>query len=234
MARYRTLLLGLIVSLALPSAVRANALDFGFAGGIVAFTSKPGTGMLTDNPAIKLGKTKGKLSTLNFVGSIPGGPHFSAANLGTVLFTTGFALPGATSSLIDYVPGGSIFVKATKPFGAGPNKIKAGTLLFTGWFSGVQSFTIFHQPGGGPRALIGDLDGLIETTYANPHLLALLGLPPVSYGSFQSFEIDVSMGLNGGAVASGTMLVTPEPGTLALMGTGLLSLAGFIRRVRKT
>ena len=235
MSRYRVVLFALVVSLVVPAAVRADALDFGFVKGLVAFSSTTGTGLLTNNPkAPKIGKTKAVLSTLNFVGAIPGGKSFSGKALGTVQYTTGFALSGATSSLIKYGAGGSIIIKATKTFGTGVNKILAGTLLFTGFFSGTQNFAI-TQIGGGPKpGHKGVLTGNVSTTFASPKLLALLGLSPVAGGIFKSLEIDVSISQNGGAVTSGFMVVSPEPATLALAGTGLLSLAGLLRRKKKS
>lgn len=231
MSRYRVALFALIVSLAIPAAVRADALEFGFAKGIVAFSSTAGTGYLTNNPASQIGKAKGKRSTLNFVGAFPGGKSFSAPSLGTVQFTTGFALSGATNSLIQYAKGGSIIIKATKAFGKGVNKITPGSVLFTGSFTGTQNFAITQ--GKCKKCFSGVLTGNVGTTFANPHLLALLSLSPVAGGIFKSIEIDVSFGRNGGAVTNGFLIVTPEPGTLALAGTGLLSIAGLLRRKKR-
>ena len=42
-----------------------------------------------------------------------------------------------------------------------------------------------------------------------------------------TYAVDIS--LRGGVVSSGEVLV-PEPGTLTLLGTGLLTMAGFLRR----
>ena len=40
----------------------------------------------------------------------------------------------------------------------------------------------------------------------------------------------INMGANGGLIGSSDTLVTPEPGTLGLLGTGLVGLAGLVRR----
>ena len=227
-----------------PATVRANGirpgtplpapkkLDFGFAGGVVSFGSKTGTGFLSDDPArTKKTTTKGKPSTLTLIASLPNGKSFTGSNLGRVLFTTGFAEPGATNNLITYAPGGSITITSSKKLGTGPHAVPSGSILFSGFFTGLQSFVI--TKGKCKNCFTGLLNGDTKATFVSPNLLALLGLPPVVNGVFNSIEFDLSLKLQGASLHSGTLVVTPEPGTLTLAGTGLLSLAGLIRR-RKT
>ncbi len=45
-----------------------------------------------------------------------------------------------------------------------------------------------------------------------------------------SFNNDFSFGMERNRAISGDTISTPEPGTLGLLGTGLLGLAGIIRR----
>jgi len=40
----------------------------------------------------------------------------------------------------------------------------------------------------------------------------------------------ISMGVGRNGTVSGDTIVTPEPGTLGLLGTGLIGLAGIVRR----
>lgn len=40
----------------------------------------------------------------------------------------------------------------------------------------------------------------------------------------------INLGANGGILGSSDTIVTPEPGTLGLLGTGLVGLAGIVRR----
>ena len=208
--------------------VTPNKLVFGFAGGIVAIGSKPGSGIITNNPLLtKKGTTKAKVSTLNLVSSTPKGKSFTG-NMGSVIFTTGFALPGATKSLINYAPGGSISIFTSKKLGTGKLALQAGSILFSGFFSSIQSFTI--TKGTCKLCLLGVLSGDTKATFINSKLLTLLGLPQLSGGTFKALEFDISLKLQGGGVQSGGMVVTPEPGTLVLAGTGLISLAGLIRR----
>jgi hypothetical protein len=211
-----------------PAKPAPNKLTFGFAGGTVSFGSKPGSGIITNNPLLtKKTSTKGKASTLNYISSIPNGKSFSGS-MGSVLFSTGFALPGATSKLISFAPGGSISILSSKKLGTGVNSLKAGSILFSGFFSGIQQFSI--TKGTCKLCFTGLLTGDTKATFINPSLLALLGLPPLAGGTFKALEFDISLKLQGGGVQSGGIVVTPEPGSLFLTGTGLMTLAGLIRR----
>ena len=208
--------------------VTPKKLVFGFTGGIVTFGSKPGSGIITNNPVFtKKGGVKPRVSTLNLVSSTPKGKSFTG-NMGSVIFTTGFALPGATKSLINYAPGGSISIFTSKKLGTGKSALQAGSILFSGYFNSIQSFVI--TKGTCKLCYTGVLSGDTKATFINSKLLTLLGLPTLSGGTFKALEFDISLKLQGGAVQSGGMVVTPEPGTLVLAGTGLISLAGLIRR----
>jgi hypothetical protein len=206
-------------------------LDFGFKGGIISFTSAAGTGFLSNNPALTTHTlTHGKASTLILVAALPGGKSFAGSNLGSVVFTTGFAEPGATNSLVTYAPGGSIIITSSKKIGTGPHAVPAGTLLFSGFFSGPEAFTI--TKGICKLCYSAVLSGDTKSTFVSPTLLALLGLPQLNNGVFTSIDLDLSLRFQGAGVTNGSLVITPEPGTLALAGTGLLSLAGMIRRKR--
>jgi len=47
---------------------------------------------------------------------------------------------------------------------------------------------------------------------------------------FGSGTVQISMGVGQAGVVSGDTIITPEPGTLGLLGTGLVGLAGIVRR----
>ena len=73
-----------------------------------------------------------------------------------------------------------------------------------------SSATLFKGSFNGSATIIGSA---IQVTYA------LNGVPVI--GGFQ---------ISAGGVVSGDTIVTPEPGTLGLLGTGLVGLAGIVRR----
>jgi hypothetical protein len=144
---------------------------------------------------------------------------------------TTFATFGQGGSLI--ITSGGTFGTATG--GAIPN----GTAMFTGFFSGPTTMAFSHfSPSGtvswfllsGPVA--GNLDPLVLSHFglgsnqgaAGFFLTFLAGFSNLT--PFNPFGTDP----NGTVESGATSVVVPEPGTLALFGTGLIGIAGFIRR----
>ena len=105
------------------------------------------------------------------------------------------------------------------------------SVLFSGFFNGNSVFTI-SGVAGQPNSHIGTLAGQVVTNSLDPTLLALLGLPFQPVGTAVVLNIDLRVG-TGGVIQSGSITLVPEPGTLALFGTGIVGLAGLIRRRRK-
>jgi hypothetical protein len=77
------------------------------------------------------------------------------------------------------------------------------------------------------------LYGTISGTL-NSNLVAWLGLGTTTGGNGWIAQIDLQFNNNPGLILSihrgDAQLVVPEPGTLALFGTGLIGLAGLLRR----
>jgi PEP-CTERM motif len=85
---------------------------------------------------------------------------------------------------------------------------------------------LFHSSFNGPHAVENAVS--VRTT-ANSRLLSGLitgTYEGISVGA-KSVESKVSGGMPSGSLALGTV---PEPGTLGLLGTGLLAIAGLVRR----
>ncbi len=230
--------------LTLPSTALADGINLGFSGGTIdasgfTLTTTSGTGTS---------------STLNSVSQFPSGTPTASGTLGTVDFDTGLFLGGCGPSGTDScyaAAGSSILIVATSAFATG---INPGDVLFTGTFVDIATALFAggplppgpYLPGTGavfsaaipcnPPQPAGvtcyQLYGTISGTL-NPALVAWLGLPGGG-GAGWIAQIDLQFSPTGGLTLSihrgDAQLIVPEPGTLALFGTGLLGLAGLLRR----
>jgi hypothetical protein len=143
-------------------------------------------------------------STLFKVGSAVG------SNLGTLTFTTGAFTSGDAQLGGTLAAGGSFVIT-----GNGTNGVPNG-VIFSGSFS-AASWTL-------------------ETLANGTHNYVLIGAvvsPGGQVGATTQITINTGKGYFNGStgLSSGdTNLAVPEPGTLSLFGTGLIGLAGAIRR----
>ncbi len=191
-----------LLALALPLAAFANDIDFGNSGGTLAGNA---SGLSLTGSELT------QVAGFNGMGLVQG-------SLGSVAFTTGSLISGNVTTGAVFGPGGT-FTITSNGTGGLPDGV-----IFRGTFSGDTTWT--------PEGTIGAsgtinyiLYGAISGTWYN-------GVK-VSGGTAQ---LTISTGPNGfqGSVslASGNtdITVTPEPGTLALLGTGLVGLAGVVRK----
>ena len=232
----------LFVSLALgvlllPTVASANSLVFTFGNplntpgvGLVRFTTGNGVGMLSNqHPSLNQKVSPAMLTGVANVGA--GGTTISGLSLGSVGFSTGMQT-NQTGNLYTYAGGSStnltINASATG-FCNISGCVSPNSVLFSGYFTGPVSFLVTTPVPGKPKIKIGNLTAKVTTTGLSSALLAMLGLPYQNHGTAVALYIDVVVG-KGGGITSGTITLVPEPGTLVLFGSGLVTLAGLLRK----
>jgi hypothetical protein len=193
-----------VLALALPLTAFADSVDFTNSGGILAGSS---------NGLSLTGSALIAVKGLNGLGLVTGN------DLGSLSFSTGALMAGGSLQMGGtFAAGGSFTIT-----GNGSSGIPNGT-IFSGTFSGPASWTLMTLANGTHNyTLTGAVSGSLN-------------------GNFYSNGVTVQLTINTGRgffngrthISSGdTNVVVPEPGSLSLLGTGLLGLAGVIRRKLK-
>ena len=152
-----------------------------------------------------------QLKSFNGITAAPG--H----SLGTVSFSTGALLTGSIQAGGTFSDVGSSFVV----IGKGPQVPHKGT-IFSGAFTGPVSWTLTSKVG---QSLTYTLSGNIAGTLYNGHFVTGTTTQTIVSTTGQ-------LGRGIGHITGGNTHLggAPEPGTLGLLGTGLVAIGGMLRR----
>jgi len=188
-------------------AILALALPVAAFAGTVDFSNGGGT-LTGSNSGLVLSGSE-LIQALGLGTGVPG-------NLGTVSFSTG-SFVSTVGNVSTFNGGGSFMITGNGGSGL-PNGV-----IFSGSFTSNVTLTLI---GSNTYSVMGQISG---TWFAGGTATGVTN--QTWFGTFTTGK-DGFMG--SASLGSGeTIISTPEPGTLGLLGTGLVGLAGIVRKKLK-
>ncbi len=196
----KKLILLAIVALALPISAMANSVTFSTQGG----NAWVGSNLSTSSSSGFT--TPGRINVVKGLG----GHNYTGLNLGKLTFSTGALTSGSLASGGSFAGGGSFTMSLNGSVKGMPN-----ATVFQGSFNGP---VVWSNLGHGYYSLSGTIVGIYNGRKVTGGVTVLFA------GGIKNGHITMS-----GATVN-IPLPVPEPGTLSMLGTGLLGLAGLVRR----